>query len=107
VKTISSEIQDSVKDAKGPMDARELSEASGVELCSKILKVPIIAGGGVQNKEEARVFVESGADIIVMSTFLEENILNDNGSSLKVIIDEIKDTGKSIKKNYKKGRRLE
>jgi len=71
-----------------------------IELCSKILKIPIIAGGGVQNKEEARVFVESGADIIVMGTFLEENILNDNGSSLRVIIDEIKDTGKSMKKNY-------
>ncbi len=71
-----------------------------ISLCSKILKIPIIAGGGVQNKEDAKSFVEAGADIIVMGTFIEDNILKDNGSSLKVIIDEIKDTRKAQNKSY-------
>ena len=71
-----------------------------ISLCSKILTVPIITGGGVQNKEDAREFIEAGADIIVVGTFLEKNILNDKGGSLKVIIDEIKDAGKSCKKSF-------
>jgi len=35
-----------------------------------------------------------------MGTFIENNVLKDNGSSLKVIIDEIKDTGNAQNKNY-------
>ncbi|MHA1688655.1 MAG: geranylgeranylglyceryl/heptaprenylglyceryl phosphate synthase [Promethearchaeota archaeon] len=62
-------------------------------LCSKVLSIPIIAGGGVDNKEDARKFVEGGASIIVMGTYLENHILKDNGSSLKAIIDEIKEAG--------------
>lgn len=75
-----------------------------LKICKKIIKIPIIAGGGIQTKEEARELVESGADIIVMGSFLEDNILNDKGASLKAIIDEIKDTGKNScsKKNFKK-----
>ena len=64
------------------------------------MKIPIIAGGGVENKDDAGDFVEAGADIIVMGTYIENNLLKDNGSSLKVIIDEIKDCGKSQNKNY-------
>lgn len=71
-----------------------------IEMCSKILSIPIIVGGGVLNKNNARGLVEAGADAIVMGTFLENNLLKDNGSSLKVIIDEIKDAGKVKKKNY-------
>ena len=44
--------------------------------------------------------MEAGADIVVMGTFIENNVLKDNGNSLKVIIDEIKDTGKTQNKNY-------
>lgn len=71
-----------------------------IATCSQILNIPIIAGGGVQNKEDAREFVEAGADIIVMGTYLENHILKDNGNSLKEIIDEIKNTGKTQKKNF-------
>jgi len=35
-----------------------------------------------------------------MGTHLENHILVDNGSSLKVIIDEIKDAGKKCQKEY-------
>ena len=72
-----------------------------INLCSKVLSVPIIAGGGVQSKDDAREFIEAGADIIVMGTFLEQNIFNDKGMSLKEIIDEIKDIGKTKTKVYK------
>lgn len=71
-----------------------------IRTCSRVLNIPIIAGGGVDNKEDARAFVEAGADIIVMGTFIENHILKDNGTSLKIIIDEIKNTGKIQHKNY-------
>lgn len=75
-----------------------------LKLCKKVIKIPIIAGGGIQSKEDARILVKAGADIIVMGSFLENNILKDNGASLKVIIDEIKDAGKKVcsKKNFEK-----
>ncbi|UCC21361.1 MAG: geranylgeranylglyceryl/heptaprenylglyceryl phosphate synthase [Promethearchaeota archaeon] len=71
-----------------------------IKTCSSILNIPKITGGGVENKDDARDFVDAGADIIVMGTFIENNVLKDNGNSLKVIIDEIKNTGNNNKKNY-------
>jgi phosphoglycerol geranylgeranyltransferase len=71
-----------------------------LQTCSSVLNIPIIAGGGVENKEDARAFVEAGADIIVMGTYIENYILKDNGGSLKGVIDEIKNTGKTQKKNF-------
>jgi phosphoglycerol geranylgeranyltransferase len=71
-----------------------------INVCSKVLNIPIIAGGGVENEKVARSFVEAGADIIVMGTFIENHIIKDNGASLKLIINEIKEAGKSQNKNY-------
>ncbi|MBD3255321.1 MAG: geranylgeranylglyceryl/heptaprenylglyceryl phosphate synthase [Candidatus Lokiarchaeota archaeon] len=71
-----------------------------IKLCSKIVSIPIIAGGGVNSKEDAKLFVDAGADIIVMGTFIEQNVLKDKGASLKVIIDEIKEVGGKKKKNF-------
>jgi phosphoglycerol geranylgeranyltransferase len=71
-----------------------------IKLCSSILNIPIITGGGVSCKEDAKSFVEAGADVIVMGSFLENNIIKHQGNSLKRIIDEIKDTAKNFKKNY-------
>ena len=71
-----------------------------VKLTSRVLQIPLLVGGGIENKEDARLFVENGADILVMGTFIEKNIMNDKGISLKEIIDEIKDCGKNHKKNY-------
>ncbi|MHA1274796.1 MAG: geranylgeranylglyceryl/heptaprenylglyceryl phosphate synthase [Promethearchaeota archaeon] len=73
-----------------------------IQISSKVLSIPLITGGGVQNKEDAREFIEAGADIIVMGTFLERTILKDKGASLKEIIDEIKETGKKQHKNFQK-----
>ena len=75
-----------------------------IKLCSKVLNIPIIAGGGVQSKEDAKTYVEAGANIVVMGSFLEDNIMNDKGASLKVIIDEIKETAKNLinRKSFQK-----
>jgi phosphoglycerol geranylgeranyltransferase len=71
-----------------------------IKMCSQVLNTPIIAGGGVETKEDARSFVDAGADIIVMGTFIENHITKDNGASLKVIIDEIKEAGKHKDKKF-------
>ena len=71
-----------------------------IQLCSNIVNIPIITGGGVNSKETAKEFVKAGADIIVMGTFLEDNVLKDNGTSLKVIINEIKNMGKECPKSF-------
>jgi phosphoglycerol geranylgeranyltransferase len=71
-----------------------------IKTCSSVLNIPIIAGGGVDNKEDAKAFVDAGTDIIVMGTYIENHILKDNGNSLKGIIDEIKNAGKSQKKSF-------
>ncbi len=72
-----------------------------IKLCSSILSIPLIAGGGVQTKEDARKFVDAGADIIVMGSYIEQTVLKDNGASLKEIIDEIKDAGRNHSKEFK------
>jgi len=71
-----------------------------IKTCSSILNIPVITGGGVDNKEDAKAYVETGADIIVQGTYIENHILKDNGNSLKEIIDEIKNTGKTKKKVF-------
>jgi phosphoglycerol geranylgeranyltransferase len=75
---------------------------SHISLTSRVVSIPIIAGGGVKSKEDAREFVEAGADIIVMGTFIENNVLNDDGECLAPIINEIKAAGREQSKNYKK-----
>ncbi len=74
--------------------------ANIIKITSNNLKIPIIVGGGINNKEDARNFIENGADIIVMGTYLEHNMMIDKGASLKEIINEIKDCGKYYKKKY-------
>ncbi|TFF63442.1 MAG: phosphoglycerol geranylgeranyltransferase, partial [Promethearchaeota archaeon] len=71
-----------------------------IKICSNLLNIPIITGGGVKCKQDARALVEAGADIIVMGSFLENNIMKHKGNSLKGIIDEIKDSANEINKNY-------
>ncbi|MFX1353733.1 MAG: geranylgeranylglyceryl/heptaprenylglyceryl phosphate synthase [Promethearchaeota archaeon] len=71
-----------------------------IRLCSGMLNIPIIVGGGVISRDTAREFIEAGASIIVMGTYLENNILHDNGISLKSIIEEIKEAGNQCKKSY-------
>lgn len=71
-----------------------------VKLCSRVLSVPLLTGGGVQSPEDAREFVKAGADIIVIGTHLENTILKDKGATLKEIVDEIKNSGKTCQKEF-------
>ena len=71
-----------------------------IKLCRRVLNIPIIVGGGVSSTKDAKKFIEAGGDVIVMGTFLEDNILDDEGASLKQIIDEIKSIGASQKKDF-------
>ncbi|HME53966.1 MAG TPA: geranylgeranylglyceryl/heptaprenylglyceryl phosphate synthase [Candidatus Lokiarchaeia archaeon] len=69
-----------------------------IEMIKKVKKyvnLPMIVGGGVNTPEDAREKVLAGADIIVQGTFLEENILRDEGESLAAIIQSIKEAGAS------------
>ena len=60
----------------------------------KFVDIPIIVGGGVYTPDDARQKVLAGADIIVQGTFIEDNILRDEGSSLAPIIQALKEAGK-------------
>lgn len=60
----------------------------------KFVDLPLIVGGGVYTPEDARRKVLAGADIIVQGTFIEENILRDEGESLAAIIQAMKDAGR-------------
>ncbi|MBD3186289.1 geranylgeranylglyceryl/heptaprenylglyceryl phosphate synthase [Candidatus Bathyarchaeota archaeon] len=65
----------------------------------KFIDIPIIVGGGIRTPGDAREKVLAGADIIVQGTFLEKNILKDEGSSLSAIIESIKNAGKEKKRD--------
>jgi len=75
--------------------------ASHVSYASEVLSIPIIAGGGINTKEDARLLVEAGADVIVMGTFIEKHVLKDEGESLKPIIREIKSAGSNKNPDHK------
>ncbi len=75
--------------------------ASHVSCASGVLSIPIIAGGGINTKEDARLLVEAGADVIVMGTFIEKHALKDEGESLRPIIREIKAAGSNKKPGHK------
>ncbi|MHA1793624.1 MAG: geranylgeranylglyceryl/heptaprenylglyceryl phosphate synthase [Promethearchaeota archaeon] len=60
----------------------------------KFVDIPLIVGGGIYSPEDAREKVLAGADIIVQGTFLEKNIMKDQGKSLSRIIQAIKEAGK-------------
>lgn len=64
------------------------------------LTVPLIAGGGIKTKEDARSLIEAGADIIVMGSFIEENLITDKGESLRLIVQEVKAAGKKKNKKF-------
>ncbi|MHA1700345.1 MAG: geranylgeranylglyceryl/heptaprenylglyceryl phosphate synthase [Promethearchaeota archaeon] len=67
------------------------------ELISKVKRfvdVPVIVGGGIYSPEDARGKVLAGADIIVQGTFIEKNVVKDEGRSLARIIQAIKDAGR-------------
>ncbi len=65
-----------------------------IKKVKKFVDIPIIVGGGVYTPDDAREKVLAGADIIVQGTFIEENVIRDEGESLAQIITALKEAGK-------------
>lgn len=53
--------------------AKEPIPAEAISAVKHELSVPIIVGGGIRKKEDARVAVKAGADILVTGTLVEES----------------------------------
>ncbi|HLD49114.1 MAG TPA: geranylgeranylglyceryl/heptaprenylglyceryl phosphate synthase, partial [archaeon] len=51
----------------------------------KAISIPLIVGGGIRNKKDAKKAVKAGADIIVTGTAIENNF-----QRMKEIINSIK-----------------
>ncbi|TFF86172.1 MAG: geranylgeranylglyceryl/heptaprenylglyceryl phosphate synthase [Promethearchaeota archaeon] len=76
-----------------------LEGGSGVDRCippemvkytSGFVDIPVCVGGGINNKEQAEEYVKAGAKNIVQGTFIEKNVIKDQGTSLKEIIEAMK-----------------
>ncbi|MHA1729683.1 MAG: geranylgeranylglyceryl/heptaprenylglyceryl phosphate synthase [Promethearchaeota archaeon] len=65
-----------------------------IRFLKKIIKIPLIVGGGINSLKDASKKVKAGADIIVQGSFLEDNLLDDEGKSLEKVIQSIKQAGK-------------
>ncbi len=71
-----------------------------IQLTRRLVTVPIIAGGGVDSAEDAAQIIKSGADIIVMGTYIEKNYKAPNFiTDLSTIIKAMKDEGKKRKRS--------
>lgn len=57
----------------GGSGAQKPISAKTIQYVSKSVETPIIVGGGIRSKEEARTAFEAGADVIVIGTAIEEN----------------------------------
>jgi len=73
---------------------------SHVSMTAGKLSVPLIVGGGVRTEEDARLLVEAGADIVVMGSFIEQNVIQDEGAALGRVIRELKTAGTGRKKKF-------
>ncbi len=64
-----------------------------ISMVSQYCDIPVIAGGGFNDKESVVRGVEAGASIIVQGTYLEKHVLKDKGEGLKEIIQALKAAG--------------
>jgi phosphoglycerol geranylgeranyltransferase len=64
-----------------------------ISMVSQYCDIPVIAGGGFNDKESVVRGVEAGASIIVQGTYLEKHVQKDKGEGLKKIIQALKAAG--------------
>ncbi|HID71584.1 MAG TPA: geranylgeranylglyceryl/heptaprenylglyceryl phosphate synthase, partial [Thermoplasmata archaeon] len=62
----------------------------------KVVSVPLIVGGGIRTPEQAKIVAESGADIVVTGTVVEES--GASSSLLSEIIRAVKGVNINISK---------
>lgn len=61
-----------------------------VKSTSNFIDIPLFVGGGINNHNEAARFAAAGAAAIVQGTYIEKNVIKDQGAALKQIVQEIK-----------------
>ncbi|MFQ6136950.1 MAG: geranylgeranylglyceryl/heptaprenylglyceryl phosphate synthase [Candidatus Hydrothermarchaeales archaeon] len=64
-----------------------------VSMVKRAIDVPLIVGGGIRTKEDARAVAQAGADIIVTGTVVER--VNDVGARIGEIVSSIKEVKRS------------
>ncbi|MEM4734951.1 MAG: geranylgeranylglyceryl/heptaprenylglyceryl phosphate synthase [Candidatus Thorarchaeota archaeon] len=60
---------------------------------SQFVDIPVIVGGGFNDRDSVVGAVDAGASIVVQGTYVEEQVLNDGGEGLKEIIRGLKQAG--------------
>jgi len=67
-----------------------------IKITKKVVSVPLIVGGGIRTPEQAKIVAESGADIVVTGTVVEES--GASSSLLSEIIRAVKGVNINISK---------
>ena len=67
-----------------------------ISMVKKNITVPLIVGGGIRNRKSAEIVAETGADIIVTGTIIEDE---KDGEKIRGLIEGIRDAGKHLKKD--------
>jgi len=64
-----------------------------ISTVSKFIEIPIITGGGFNDKASVVNAVNAGASIVVQGTYIEKQVQHDKGKGLKEIIQGLKEAG--------------
>ncbi|MHA1137021.1 MAG: geranylgeranylglyceryl/heptaprenylglyceryl phosphate synthase [Candidatus Thorarchaeota archaeon] len=64
-----------------------------ISTVSKNIEIPVITGGGFNDKESVVNAVNAGASIVVQGTYIEKQVQQDNGEGLKKIVQGLKEAG--------------
>ncbi len=64
-----------------------------ISVVSQLTNIPLITGGGFNDRESVVNAVKAGASIVVQGTYLEKHILEDKGKGLRNIIEGLKAVG--------------
>ncbi|MGY5872417.1 MAG: geranylgeranylglyceryl/heptaprenylglyceryl phosphate synthase [Candidatus Thorarchaeota archaeon] len=64
-----------------------------ISIVSQFIEIPVITGGGFNDKESVVNAVNAGASIVVQGTYIEKHVQKDKGESLKKIIKGLKEAG--------------
>jgi len=71
--------------------AREHVPSEMISAVKKVLDIPLIVGGGIRTREDAKAVVKAGADVVVTGTVVEEERLK---GEIGEIIAEIRAIGR-------------
>jgi phosphoglycerol geranylgeranyltransferase len=64
-----------------------------ISTVSKFIDIPLITGGGFNDEQSVVAAVDAGASIVVQGTYLEKQVMKDDGEGLAKIIKGLKKAG--------------